>query len=62
MNPPGYGLDICFYDAVNLKKMVRFYVPTWTLFAGLVTYLYNNSLVLPQHTYLHTGVIKIIYK
>ena len=25
------------YDATKLKKMVKFYVPTWTLFAGPVT-------------------------
>ena len=29
---------IFYYDATNLKKMVKFYVPTWTLFAGPVTY------------------------
>ena len=25
------------YDATKLKRLVKFYVPTWTLFAGLVT-------------------------
>ena len=28
--------NLC-YDATKLKKMVKFYVPTWTLFAGPVT-------------------------
>ena len=27
------------YDAKKLKKIVKFYVPTWTLFAGPVTYV-----------------------
>ena len=31
-------ISILCYDATNLKKMVKFYVPTWTLFAGPVTY------------------------
>ena len=26
------------YGATKLKKMVKLYVPTWTLFAGLITY------------------------
>ena len=29
---------LCIDDATNLKKMVKIYVPTWTLFTGPVTY------------------------
>ena len=29
------------YDETKLKKMVKFYVSTWTLFAGPVTYVHN---------------------
>ena len=30
--------QIISYDATNLKNMVKFYVPTWSIFAGPVTY------------------------
>ena len=30
--------SIFCYDATKLKKMVKFYVPTWMLFAGPVTF------------------------
>ena len=30
--------SIFCYDATKLKKMVKFYVPSWTLFAGPVTF------------------------
>ena len=29
--------QIFCFDATNLKKMVKFYVPTWTCFVGSVT-------------------------
>ena len=28
------------YDRANLKKVGNFYVPTWLIFAGQVTYIY----------------------
>ena len=29
---------IMSYGAVNVKNIVKFYVPTWSIFAGPVTY------------------------
>ena len=33
--------QITSYQSTKLEKMVKFYVPTWTLFAGPVTYYYS---------------------
>ena len=31
--------QVTSYQSTKLKKMVKFYVPTWTLFAGPVTFV-----------------------
>ena len=32
-----YVHKLCHYDTTNLKNIVKFYVPTWSIFAGPVT-------------------------
>ena len=48
------------YDATKLKKMAKFYVPTWTLFAGPVTiiisYIYTTSSSSTPSAVLHTDL------
>ena len=43
------------YDGVNLKNLVKFYVPTWSIFAGPVTnikYVPNCNKIL-YHSFGH---------
>ena len=40
---------IVSYDAVNLKNIVKFYVPTWSIFAGPVT----NVIYVAICSYVH---------
>ena len=43
---------VFFYDETKLKKMVKFYVPTWTLFAGPVP----NMPISPSYSSCFVGL------